>query len=186
LCSYLRSDVTEDAKYNKRLAKTIDEVVQLCETAFAPWVNRTQNADRRRSNLKALFRSAAHTGIKLFYQPSLFIFNWESKEGAKAASQLLIWPSLLKAANESSERLSKSRVIVEALSQPYVPETKLSLPPIVAFREPGDSLNQALNGSSAGGGQVHELPGPDTLIRPAKAEIPHQPLLDMPPHSTAP
>lgn len=60
---------------------------------------------------------AADVGLLLFSQPSCLIFDWKSSERRGSASDILVWPRLLRTTNPNAEPLARPQVIVDSLSQ---------------------------------------------------------------------
>jgi hypothetical protein len=60
---------------------------------------------------------AADVGVLLFSQPSCLIFDWKSPERRGSASDILVWPRLLRTTNPNVAVLPRPQVIVESSSQ---------------------------------------------------------------------
>jgi hypothetical protein len=90
--------------------------VALCLAAFSPW-EQNQDPENRQRNLIALFYMAAEVGLLLFSQPSCLIFDWKSSERRGSASDILVWPRLLRTTNPNAEPLARPQMIVDSLSQ---------------------------------------------------------------------
>ena len=152
--------MTEAANYIRQLRETVGRMVQLCSIAFSPWEDPAQNADDRRTMLDGIFNNAAHTGIKLFSHPSLFLFKWTLTKEGRAALEIMTRPWLLKATNEYSEWLEKAEVMVHSSSQPFEPDAKPApIKQATNLRETDLSLNVTSYGSSPGVRGVYELRG---------------------------
>jgi hypothetical protein len=60
---------------------------------------------------------AADVGVLLFSQPSCLTFDWKSPERRGSASDILVWPRLLRTTNPNVAVLPRPQVIVESSSQ---------------------------------------------------------------------
>lgn len=155
MCFYLRSNASKDLRYINRRNRAIDDIVSLCSTAFLPWVDGNQDADKRISNLVALFKRAADVGLKLFYQPSLFVFDWTLTAEAQASSEIALWPQMWKVTNEYGESFKVPQVMIELASQVLVLAMEQASPkkqtaPIATLVEHRpESLNHAFRSSSS-------------------------------------
>jgi len=116
LCIYLLPNIQNDPDYTKKLDESVSQAVTLCLAAFSPW-EQNQDADNRQRNLIALFHMAAEVGLLLFSQPSCLIFDWKPSERRGSASDILVWPRLLRTTNPNAEPLAKPQIIVESSSQ---------------------------------------------------------------------
>jgi hypothetical protein len=116
LCIHLLPNVQKDPNYTKKLDESIAQAVTLCLAAFSPWA-RDQDPENRHQNLIALFHMAADVGLLLFSQPSCLIFDWKSFERGGSASDILVWPRLLRTTNPNAEPLARPQTIVESSSQ---------------------------------------------------------------------
>ena len=90
--------------------------MELCLIAFSPWA-RGQDLEDQHQNLVALFYMAADVGLLLFSQPSCLNFDWKPSERRGSASDILVWPRLLRTTNPNAEPLARPQIIVESSSQ---------------------------------------------------------------------
>src|SRR5256885_1624158 len=116
LCIYLLPNIQKDPNYTRKLDESIAQAVTLCLTAFSPWA-RDQDPENRHQHLVALFHMAADVGLLLFSQPSCLIFDWKSSERRGSASDILVWPRLLRTTNPNAEPLPRPQIIVDSSSQ---------------------------------------------------------------------
>src|SRR5271156_1618829 len=116
LCIHLLPNIQKDTDYRKKLDESIAQAVALCLAAFSPWA-RDQDLGDRYQNLIALFYMAADVGLLLFSQPSCLIFDWKPSERRGSASDILVWPRLLRTTNPNAEPLARPQIIVESSSQ---------------------------------------------------------------------
>jgi hypothetical protein len=116
LCVHLLPNIQKDPNYTRKLDESIAQAVSICLAAFSPWARDQDLADRHQ-NLIALFHMAADVGLLLFRQPSCLIFDWKSSERRGSASDILVWPRLLRTTNPNAEPLARPQIIVESSSQ---------------------------------------------------------------------
>jgi len=116
LCIYLLPNIQNDPDYTRKLDESVSQAVTLCSAAFSPW-EQNQDPENRQQNLIALFHMAAEVGLLLFSQPSCLIFDWKSSERRGSASDILVWPRLLRTTNPNAEPLARSQIIVHSSSQ---------------------------------------------------------------------
>jgi hypothetical protein len=116
LCIHLLPNIQTDPDYTRKLEESVSQAVALCLAAFSPW-EQNQDPENRQRNLIALFYMAAEVGLLLFSQPSCLIFDWKSSERRGSASDILVWPRLLRTTNPNAEPLARPQMIVDSLSQ---------------------------------------------------------------------
>lgn len=94
----------------------INRAIETVSRAFASWENPTYPREMRIKNLGAVLRSAADLGFLLFSQRAMLEWYWTLPQGSAAApisQQIVLFPALVKTADESGQRVSPTQLLLE-------------------------------------------------------------------------
>jgi len=103
----LQDSGSHQALRNRHTERSINEVVQTTDMVLRPFIKSTGDeagSDKRLRNLEGTIRKAAQFAFLLFSQPSLFVFDWTSRN-----NELVVFPGLYQTVGNDGIVLSPPR-----------------------------------------------------------------------------